>query len=776
MNREDETTFLEVKTMVETIGSRRENLVSLLHAIHDRYHYLPAPVLEYLAETTEISPVAIAGVATFYSQFRLEPAGRHCIKICIGTACHVKGAMDLYDDFKKYLDIPPGEDTDRDRLFTVSKVACLGCCMLAPAIQIDTIIYGPVSSPDIPSVLRDFLKSLDTGAAEQTHPAPAGATPGTIKLCTCSSCDAAGSGRVFAAISHILQRERVPACLKNVGCTGMSSRAPLVEIETADGKIFRYGRVTTDDAAAVVFNHFRPAKLLSRLRQRVYSLLEKIHSDEETRNVTRYLPGARDGAPHDYPGRKPQIATENSGQMDPLDYDEYVRRGGFGALKQCLAGNDPDGIIRDIRASGLRGRGGAGFATADKWANVKAAPGVEKYIICNGDEGDPGAFMDRMLLESFPFKVLEGMAIAAFACGIHKGFIYVRSEYPLAVSRITEALRICRVREPDFQLDISVFVSAGAFVCGEETALIASLEGRRGNPHFRPPYPSQEGLWNQPTLVNNVETFALVPWIVRHGAERFATIGTGTSSGTKTFALAGKINNGGLIEVEMGTPVRDIVYSFGGGLQEGRELKAVQIGGPSGGCLPASLIDTPVDFDQLKKLGTIMGSGGLIVLDEEDCMVDVARYFMSFTRDESCGKCTFCRVGTMRMLEMLDDITHGRGTAGTLVQLKELSYQVKQGSLCGLGRAAPNPVLSALAYFEDEFTAHINGTCPAGKCKALITYRITEKCIGCTKCAQRCSRDAIAMNPYNRHEIDQELCVKCDTCRRHCPAEAIVKE
>lgn len=774
----------EIKDIADSIGGRKENIVAILHAVHKKYNYLPEEALECLAEVTDIHPTDITGIATFYSQFRLKPAGRYFIKVCIGTACHVKGAMDLYDDFIKYLDIPDGEDTDNEKLFTVSKVACLGCCMLAPAVQIDDITYGHVTTPEIPNILRDFLESIKSAESAAAHTLKQDSTGGSIKICTCSSCVAAGSGNVYSKMQEIIGAAGIPAVLKEVGCTGISFQAPLVEIETQDKKIFRYALVKADDAAKIVYNHFRPKKLAGRIRQRIYSLLEKIYTDEGDGGVLRYIPGIRDKSPHDYVDMQNQIATQNSGKLDPLDIDEYINCGGFNALNECLTQNDPDAIIEIIKKSGLRGRGGAGFQTSVKWINVKDSKEKEKFVICNGDEGDPGAFMDRMLLESFPFRVIEGMAVAAFAIGIKKGFIYIRAEYPLAVMRIKEALRICAEKgilennpaNGSFRLDIKVAVSAGAFVCGEETALIASIEGSRGTPHFRPPYPSEHGLWGKPTLVNNVETFALVPWIVLNGGERFSDMGTPSSRGTKTFALAGKINNGGLIEVQMGTTLRDIIYKIGGGLKDNANLKAIQIGGPSGGCLPASLIDTPVDYEELKKLGAIMGSGGIIVLDEEDCIVDVAKYFMSFTRNESCGKCTFCRIGTKRMLEMLEDITEGKGSPQMLERLKSLAMEVKQGSLCGLGRAAPNPVLSALKYFEEEFKAHLDGRCPAKKCKSLITYRITDKCIGCTKCAQRCPQDAIGLRPYEQHEIDQELCIKCDTCRQNCPSEAIVRE
>jgi NADH:ubiquinone oxidoreductase subunit F (NADH-binding) len=417
-----------------------------------------------------------------------------------------------------------------------------------------------------------------------------------------------------------------------------------------------------------------------------------------------------------------------------------------------------------------------------KWSRVREAAGEKKYIICNGDEGDPGAFMDRMLLESFPYRIIEGMAIAARAVGADEGLFYIRAEYPLAVRRITEALDRCRQRGligesvmgTDFALQLSIKQGAGAFVCGEETALLASIEGRRGMPRLRPPYPAQCGLWGKPTSINNVETYALVPWILRHGAAAFSRLGTDQSKGTKVFALAGKIQRGGLIEVPMGVSLRQIVDDIGGGVAGGKQLKAVQVGGPSGGCVPAELADTTVDYEALAAVGEIMGSGGLVVLDESDCMVDIARYFLRFTQDQSCGKCTFCRIGTRRMLDMLDRICRGEGKPGDLEELEALALQVKAGSICGLGGTAPNPVLSTLKYFRHEYEAHLQGRCPAGKCAALIDYVVTDDCIGCTLCAQHCPVDAIAITPYRKHFVELDKCTRCDTCRQVCPEQAIV--
>ncbi|MFA6483835.1 MAG: NADH-ubiquinone oxidoreductase-F iron-sulfur binding region domain-containing protein [Bacteroidales bacterium] len=449
-----------------------------------------------------------------------------------------------------------------------------------------------------------------------------------------------------------------------------------------------------------------------------------------------------------------------------------------------MSGLTPGQVVQEIKDSGVRGRGGAGFPSGIKWELVAREESAVKYVICNGDEGDPGAFMDRMLLESYPYRVIEGMLIAGYAVGASEGYFYIRAEYPLAVKRIRAALNNCReagiigpqIFGSSYSFDIHLYEGAGAFVCGEETALIKSIEGNRGFPTQRPPYPAVSGLWNAPTLVNNTETLALVSWIIRKGAKAFNRLGTEKSKGTKVFALAGKINRGGLIEVPMGITIREIVEEIGGGIANGNKFKAIQIGGPSGGCIPESLADTPIDFESMKELGAMMGSGGMVVLDDTDCMVDMARYFLSFTQKESCGKCTFCRIGTRRMLDILDRLCSGKGKPGDLPELETLAGWTQKGSLCGLGQTAPNPVLTTLRYFREEYEAHINGRCPTGKCADLITYSINDKCIGCTLCAQKCPVDAIEFRPHEQHEIDLEKCIKCDTCRLVCPVEAVIKD
>jgi NADH:ubiquinone oxidoreductase subunit F (NADH-binding) len=513
-------------------------------------------------------------------------------------------------------------------------------------------------------------------------------------------------------------------------------------------------------------------------------MLDKIFTDQTWKPVTRYLIDVRDEPVADFLDKQKHIATEYCGFIDPVDLDEYVRNDGFNALKKCVNELSPEQIITEIGHAGLRGRGGAGFPTHLKWSAVHNRKSAKKYVVCNGDEGDPGAFMDRMLMESYPYRIIEGAAIAAFSVGADQGYFYIRAEYPLATKRMSEAINNCikrgflgdNIMGSGFSLHLEISAGAGAFVCGEETALMASIEGRRGMPRLRPPYPAESGLWDQPTLINNVETYAAVPWIIRNGADAFAQLGTGNSKGTKVFALAGKIARGGLIEVPMGISIKEVIEDIGGGIAGGLQFKAVQVGGPSGGCVPAKLAHISVDYETLTDVGAMMGSGGLVALDESDCMVDIARYFLEFTQNQSCGKCTFCRIGTRRMLDILERLCAGEGKKTDIDELEHLAQMIKNTSICGLGGTAPNPVLSTIKYFRDEYEAHLEQRCPAGRCRALITYSVTDDCIGCTLCAQHCPVDAIEMKPYQDHEIDSDKCIRCGTCKSVCPADAVKVE
>ncbi|MEX2660712.1 MAG: NADH-ubiquinone oxidoreductase-F iron-sulfur binding region domain-containing protein [Vicinamibacterales bacterium] len=597
-----------------------------------------------------------------------------------------------------------------------------------------------------------------------------------VGLGTCGV--AAGAEVVREALADELRSGGAADVLKPVGCNGMCHCSPMVEVVEPDGRTELYGHVTPNAARRIARRHIRPRGLAAQARARAGDAARA--GDEHA--PERFRIDRRTGAAAAFLGRQRRIVLENCGEIDPGRIDEYCARGGYSALATCLTGLTPEEVVAAMTASGLRGRGGAGFPTGRKWALALAQASPVKYVICNGDEGDPGAFMDRLVLEADPHRVLEGLAIAAYAVGATEGFVYVRAEYPLAVERMRAAIQQAdargflgdRILGSGFSLRLAVREGAGAFVCGEETALILSLEGQRGMPKPRPPYPVERGLHGRPTVINNVETLACVPWIVRHGADAFAALGHGASRGTKVFALAGKIRRGGLIEVPMGITLREIVEEIAGGVHEGRTFKAVQIGGPSGGCLPASLADTPVDYEALAATGAIMGSGGLVVLDDRDCMVDMARFFLRFTQAESCGKCTFCRIGTKRMLEILDRLCEGRGRPDDLESLASLADYVGRGSLCGLGQTAPNPILTTLKYFRDEYEAHLHGKrCPAGRCVALIRYRVRENCTGCTLCAQVCPVGAIVPRPYERHEVNDDLCTRCDMCLQACKDAAI---
>ena len=777
-----EAMIARVDAIIDRVGKSRRVIIPLLQALQAEFSYLPSDALQRVYERTEIDRAQMISVSTFYAQFRHIPYGRHIIKVCTGTACHVKGANNVYDAFRRELNMDEETITTADQQYSIEKIACLGCCALAPVVQIDEKIFGHVQPGRVKEVLDEFQQYADEQeeqAAEEAKEPPIG----EVRLGMENCCQASGTAAIYQAVLDASQELGIKVAIKPVSCVGACNQVPLIDVAMPDGSIERYPNVKPEEIKEILLHHFKPASRLRRWKNALLNQVDMFHTDTTWDNILWKSEQERTGTINTFLSRQKRISTEGYGIISPLDIDEYMTHEGFSALEKAVTTMPRQAVIDTILQSGLRGRGGGGFPTGRKWSLVAATDKAEKYVICNGDEGDPGAFMDRILLESYPLRVIEGMIIAGYAVGARKGIFYIRAEYPQAVIRTRKAIELCREKRllgeklfgTDFSFDISIFEGAGAFVCGEETALIASIEGQRGFPRQRPPYPAVEGLFGCPTLINNVETLSQISYIIRHGAEVYRTIGTEKSPGTKVFALAGKVCHGGLIEVPMGTTLNQIIEDIGGGVEGGEKLKAVQTGGPSGGCIPAELCDAPVDFDALTRMGAIMGSGGMVVLSESSCMVDVARYFLSFTCQESCGKCTFCRVGIRRMLDILDRLCTGKGTMEDIDKLEELAISIKQMALCGLGKTAPNPVLSTLKYFREEYEEHVRGICRTGTCKEMVKLEITEECVGCTKCAKACPSDAIPYTPYARHEIDIEKCVLCGLCIDECSYKAIRK-
>ncbi|MBO7569702.1 MAG: NAD(P)H-dependent oxidoreductase subunit E [Bacteroidaceae bacterium] len=787
--------YRKTDAIIDRIGTGRELIIPLLQAIQQEFNYLPSDALNRLYERTDIDRAQLISVATFYSQLRMVPYGKHVIKVCIGTACHVKGANNVYDAFRRELQLEGDDITTSDGLYSIEKVACLGCCALAPVVQIDEKIFGPVLPGKVREVLDEF-EQMEANEALKDEGIGHGEPQGEVRLGMENCCQASGTAEVYAAVVEACKDLGIHVRIKPVSCVGTCNQVPLIDVATPDGNIVRYPNIKPDEVKEILLHHFRPSSRLRRLRNAILNQIDTFHTDQTWDNILFIPEKERTQSINTFLGGQFRISTEGYGRLNPLDLDEYISLGGFEALKKAVTEMSPQQMIDEVLKSGIRGRGGGGFLTGKKWQlvrdnanfNINPNPDLNSdsrlpIVICNGDEGDPGAFMDRILLESYPLRVIEGMIMAGYAVGANEGIFYIRAEYPQAVIRVRKALDMCRqkgllgehIYGSEFSFDIRVFEGAGAFVCGEETALIASLEGKRGFPHIRPPYPAQEGLNGRPTLINNVETLSQISYIIRHGADEYAKVGTQGSRGTKVFALAGKVNHGGLIEVPMGTTLRQIVDEIGGGVEGGEKLKAVQIGGPSGGCIPAELCDAEVDFDALNQMGAIMGSGGLVVLSESSCMVDVARYFTNFTCSESCGKCTFCRIGIRRMLDILDRLTKGEAQMEDIDLLEELALSIRRTALCGLGKTAPNPVLSTLRYFRHEYEEHVQGICRTGSCKQMVKLEITDDCVGCTKCARSCPSEAIAYTPYEKHVIDTDKCTQCGLCVGECDYKAIVK-
>ena len=590
-----------------------------------------------------------------------------------------------------------------------------------------------------------------------------------ILVCGGTGCTSNKSHDIIDALNSELRAQGLENEVKVVmtGCFGLCANGPIMVVYP-EGAC--YNHVTVDDVKEIISEHIIKGRIVTRLLHVEGDTHERVMSLSQTEFMQKQV----------------RVALRNCGVIDPENIDEYIGHDGYQALAKVLTTMTPDDVIKVISDSGLRGRGGAGFPTGTKWKFAKASKNDVKYVCCNADEGDPGAFMDRSVLEGDPHVVIEAMAIAAYAIGSNQGYVYIRAEYPIAVQRLRKAIEQARaygllgknIFGTDFSFDLDIRLGAGAFVCGEETALMTSIEGKRGEPRPRPPFPAVKGLFAKPTILINVETYANVPSIILNGADWFASMGTEKSKGTKVFAVGGKIINTGLVEVPMGTTLREVVYDIGGGIPNGKKFKAAQTGGPSGGCIPAEHLDVPIDYDNLIAIGSMMGSGGLIVMDEDNCMVDIAKFFLEFTVDESCGKCTPCRVGCKRLLELLTKVTDGTATMDDLDEMEKLCYYIKDNALCGLGQTAPNPVLSTLKYFRHEYEEHIlEKKCSAGVCKHLLHFEIDkEKCIGCTLCARNCPVNAISGSVKQPHEIDQTKCIKCGVCMQNCKFKAISKK
>jgi NADH:ubiquinone oxidoreductase subunit F (NADH-binding)/NADH:ubiquinone oxidoreductase subunit E/ferredoxin len=803
-------------------GTGRDALIPILQEVQDAQGFVSKEAVITIGKYLNLPASKIHGVATFYNQFRFHAPGRFHVQVCRGTACHVKGSSSVLDALRQELGVEPGQTT-RDKLFSLEVVACIGACGLAPVIAVNGQFHASVTRDEAKRVIKNYRKSATTEAAppeplKSEDGEPLRMPPEGERNCRCvlhhalgtdaqadekgrevlaklrredverptifvgiGTCGlGAGADRVQAAAKKHLEATGIAADFVDVGCIGLCAAEPILDVQLPGRLRVSFGNVSEKDVGeildAAIAGRIPREKLLGQLRG---------EGREPWPNV-QYLDE------HPFFAPQKRFVLKECGLVDPGSIDEALARGAYKGLARVLREKTPLETCKMVEAAGLRGRGGAGFPTGVKWKLALETPADQRVFICNADEGDPGAFMDRAVIEGDPHRLVEGLAIGAYAIGATKAYVYIRAEYPLAIARLETAIAQAEaygllgenILDSGFELQVIVKKGAGAFVCGEETALMHSIEGRRGMPRPRPPYPSVRGVFGKPTVINNVETLANLPLIGANGPEWFSAIGTASSKGTKVFALSGKIRRTGLVEVAMGTPLRQIVTEVGGGPDEGRTFKAVQIGGPSGGCIPEKQFDILVDYESLKSAGAMMGSGGLVAMDDKTCMVDVAKYFMGFIQRESCGKCIPCREGTRRMLEILERITHSRrnekGNEALerfqgVMNLERLADVIRDTSLCGLGNSAPNPVLSTLRSFRDEYEAHVyERTCSAGVCKELLTYTIdAEECNGCGVCLRQCPTEAIMGAKRAPHYIVPDKCIACGACADACRFNAV---
>ncbi len=782
-----------------TIRQHQENpanLIMILQDLQAEQGYLTGEAIARVAEKLNIPQSQVYSVATFYKSLHLTPRGKHTIDICEGTACHIRGASLLLSAVSEEFKVKEGGTTEDGQL-TLNSVHCVGACAMGPVAIIDGEYHGNMTSSTLAKKIRKCCAEEQcVDDKDQRDPADVRSSEKSVQfkvntpadfenirnefkvqlpqdqprilICNGTGCLAKGSLKVAYALEKELKRNSlelpVSIGVKKVGCHGLCEHGPLV-IMHPDNTC--YTRVAESDAPEIIRESVIAGNTVDRLLYR----------------ETADAPSIEDYTEIPFYASQHKIALRNVGLIDPANLGDFIGRDGYSSLAKTLQQMKPEDVIKEIEESGLRGRGGGGFPAGRKWRTAANIDADTRYVICNGDEGDPGAFMDCSIMEGDPHSILEGMMICAYAVGASQGYIYVREEYPRALIRMTQAIDQAlqsgflgrNILGTDFSFDVKINRGAGAFVCGESTALMQSIEGRVGEPRAKYIRSAERGLYDRPTVLNNVETFANVPIIINKGAAWFRSTGTANSPGTKVFSVVGKVKNTGLVEVPMGATLREIIFKMCGGILGNKKFKAVQTGGPSGGCLPESKLDLPVDFDSLTREGSMMGSGGMIVMDEDTCMVDVARYFTEFLTQESCGKCSACRIGLISMLEILDKICRGEGIPEDIGSLEKLLDVLEKGSLCGLGKSAPNPVRSTLAHFKDEYQIHIEEKrCPAGVCRNLISYQITDLCTGCTRCARNCPQNAISGEKKEMHQIDPELCNRCGICKTSCNFDAVI--